>query len=155
MIPRNLHRRIADAFGSHLMQAPHQYGAPLRKTLIGYWKFRVGDYRAVYKIDEQEMLILGIRHRKSVYEDILQRVSPIRALLSHPSDTAATPSHSEHLPFLSQPATTVSPSCFKGYLTGSRPISWKIFLSIAEVFGVSKNDRKMSCTRVVCAARSA
>jgi mRNA-degrading endonuclease RelE of RelBE toxin-antitoxin system len=89
MTPRNLHRRIADAFGSHLMQAPHQYGAPLRKTLIGYWKIRVGDYRAVYKIDEQEMLILGIRHRKSVYEDILQRVSPIRALLSHPSDTAS------------------------------------------------------------------
>jgi len=57
--------------------------------LIGYWKFRVDDYRAVYKIDEQEMLILGIRHRKSVYEDILQRVSPIRALLSHPSDTAS------------------------------------------------------------------
>jgi mRNA interferase RelE/StbE len=75
-IPRNLHRRIAGAIESRLTQAPHQYGAPLRKTLKGYWKLRVGDYRVVYKIDEHEILILGIQHRKSVYEDILQRVGP-------------------------------------------------------------------------------
>jgi hypothetical protein len=30
--------------------APQEYGTPLRKTLKGYWKLRVGDYRVVYKI---------------------------------------------------------------------------------------------------------
>ena len=74
-IPRNLHRRIAGAIESRLTHAPHQYGAPLRKTLKGYWKLRVGDYRVVYKIEENEVWILGIRHRKTVYEDILQRLS--------------------------------------------------------------------------------
>jgi len=73
-IPRNLHRRIAGVIESRLTQAPHQYGAPLRKTLKGYWKLRVGDYRVVYKLDEDEVLILAIRHRKTVYEDILQRL---------------------------------------------------------------------------------
>jgi mRNA interferase RelE/StbE len=73
-IPQNLHRRIADAIESRLARAPHQYGAPLRKTLKGYWKLRVGDYRVVYKIEESEVWILGIRHRKTVYEDILQRI---------------------------------------------------------------------------------
>jgi mRNA interferase RelE/StbE len=73
-IPRNLRRRIADAIESRLVHSPHQYGAPLRKTLKGYWKLRVGDYRIIYKVDKDEVLILAIRHRKTVYEDILRRV---------------------------------------------------------------------------------
>ena len=75
-IPRNLRRRIAGAIESRLTLQPHQYGAPLRKTLKGYWKLRVGDYRVVYKIDEDDVLILAIRHRKTVYEDILHRLGP-------------------------------------------------------------------------------
>ena len=74
-IPQNLRRRIAGAIESRLTQAPHQYGAPLRKTLKSYWKLRVGDYRVVYKIEENEVWILGIQHRKTVYEDILERLS--------------------------------------------------------------------------------
>ena len=73
-IPSNLHRRIAKAIESRLARAPQQYGAPLRKTLRGYWKLRVGDYRVVYKIEGNEVLILGIQHRKTVYEDIAQRL---------------------------------------------------------------------------------
>ena len=74
-IPQNLRRRIAGAIESRLTQAPHQYGSPLRKTLNFYWKLRVGDYRVVYKIEGNVVLVLGIRHRKTVYEDILQRLS--------------------------------------------------------------------------------
>jgi len=73
-IPSNLHRRIAKAIESRLARAPHQYGSPLRKTLHGYWKLRVGDYRVVYKIDGNEVWILGIQHRKTVYQDIAQRL---------------------------------------------------------------------------------
>ena len=74
-IPQNLHRRIAGAIESRLTHAPQQYGAPLRKSLRGYWKLRVGDYRVVYKVEENEVWILAIRHRKTVYEDIVQRLS--------------------------------------------------------------------------------
>ena len=74
-ILRNLRRRIAEAIESRLTFHPHQYGAPLRKTLKGYWKLRVGDYRVVYKLGEDEVLILAIRHRKTVYDDILRRIS--------------------------------------------------------------------------------
>ena len=74
-IPRNLHRRIAGAIESRLTKAPHQYGARLRKTLKGYWKLRVGDYRVVCKVEKNEVWILGVQHRKTLYEDILQRLS--------------------------------------------------------------------------------
>lgn len=74
LIPHNLHRRIATAIETRLTHAPQQYGAPLRKTLKGYWKLRVGDYRVVYKIENSQIWILGIQHRKTVYEGIMRRL---------------------------------------------------------------------------------
>ncbi|MDH4303725.1 MAG: type II toxin-antitoxin system RelE/ParE family toxin [Nitrospira sp.] len=73
-IPRNLHRQIADAIEARLTARPHQYGSPLRKTLKGYWKLRGGDYRVVYKLENDDVLILAIRHRKTGYDDILRRI---------------------------------------------------------------------------------
>ncbi|MBS3918437.1 MAG: type II toxin-antitoxin system RelE/ParE family toxin [Deltaproteobacteria bacterium] len=34
------------------------------QTLRGYWKLRVGDYRVVFKIVDEEVWVLGIIHRK-------------------------------------------------------------------------------------------
>ncbi len=68
-----LKKRIKAAIESRLAVAPHQYGEPLRKTLKGYWKLRVGDYRVVFKVTGNEVLILGIIHRKEVYERIGKR----------------------------------------------------------------------------------
>lgn len=66
-------KRIRVAIESRLAVAPQQYGEPLRKTLKGYWKLRVGDYRVVFKVSENEVWILGIIHRKEVYEKIGKR----------------------------------------------------------------------------------
>ena len=72
-LPSNIHGRIARAIETRLVEAPEQHGAPLRKTLKGYWKLRIGDYRVVYKIADDEVWILGIIHRKKVYSDVLKR----------------------------------------------------------------------------------
>jgi mRNA interferase RelE/StbE len=69
-----LRSRIKKAIEMRLMTAPHLYGEPLRKTLRGYWKLRVGDYRVVFKIVAEEVWILGIIHRKKVYEAIKKRI---------------------------------------------------------------------------------
>jgi mRNA interferase RelE/StbE len=66
--------RIKKAIETRLKTAPHQYGEPLRKTLKGYWKLRVGNYRVVFKVVKNEVWILGIIHRKEVYERIKKRV---------------------------------------------------------------------------------
>jgi mRNA interferase RelE/StbE len=70
-------RHIRKAIEARLTTAPHQYGEPLRKTLKGYWKLRVGDYR-VFKIVGSEVWILGIIHRRDVYEKIKKRVQRSR-----------------------------------------------------------------------------
>ena len=68
LLDAKLRARIKNAIEKRLTTAPHLYGAPLCKTLHGYWKLRVGDYRVVFRILDEEVLILGIIHRKKVYE---------------------------------------------------------------------------------------
>ena len=42
-LDERLKQRIKAAIDTRLTVAPHQYGEPLRKTLKGYWKVRIGD----------------------------------------------------------------------------------------------------------------
>lgn len=72
-IPANVRARIARAIPARLAEKPEQYGSPLRGTLKGYWKLRVGDYRVVYRIAGGEVRILAIRHRKRIYEEAARR----------------------------------------------------------------------------------
>jgi mRNA interferase RelE/StbE len=70
---KKLKLRVKKAIETRLMNEPHMYGEPLRKTLKSYWKLRVGDYRIVFKIVKKEVWILGIIHRKKVYDQIAKR----------------------------------------------------------------------------------
>jgi len=74
LLDAKLRTRIKNAIERRLTTAPHLSGEPLRKTLRGYWKLRVGDYRVVFKIMDGEVWILGIIHRKRVYEAIKKRL---------------------------------------------------------------------------------
>ena len=69
-----LKKRIKKAIEERLSISPHQYGEPLRKTLNGYWKLRVGDYRVVYKVKRNEVWIFAIINRKDVYKKIIKRI---------------------------------------------------------------------------------
>lgn len=73
-INAKMRERIRKAIESRLMTAPQEYGLPLRKNLGGYWKLRVGDYRVVFKVEGKAVYVLGIRHRKDVYEDVPGRI---------------------------------------------------------------------------------
>lgn len=65
--------RIKKAIENRLTTAPHIYGEPLKRTLKGYWKLRVGDYRVVFKIVESEVWIFAILHREKVYDEVKKR----------------------------------------------------------------------------------
>jgi len=74
LLNATLKKRIRKAVEERLMTAPQQYGELLRKSLKGYWKLRVGDYRVVFKVVENEVWVLGTINRKDVYDRILKRV---------------------------------------------------------------------------------
>ena len=73
-IPVNLRRRLARSIETRLATRPERYGVPLRGSLGGYWKLRVGDYRVVFKIVRSEVWIMTILHRRRVYEAVMTRL---------------------------------------------------------------------------------
>ena len=73
-INQNLRDRISRAIETRLTTEPQRHGEPLRHTLMGYWKLRVGDYRVVFKVVKGEVWIFGIAHRREVYERVARRL---------------------------------------------------------------------------------
>jgi mRNA interferase RelE/StbE len=72
---RDVAKRIQRAIESRLAAEPQRYGVPLRRTLRGYWKLRVGDYRVVFRIVKNEVWIFAIIHWREVYQRIETRLS--------------------------------------------------------------------------------
>jgi mRNA interferase RelE/StbE len=66
-ISKNIKARIKKAIEQRLLSEPDKYGEPLKRGLRGYRKLRVGDYRVIYKVDKENIVILKIGHRKEVY----------------------------------------------------------------------------------------
>ena len=66
--PQNITTRIRKATEDRLILDPIRFGEPLRHSLLGLRKLRVGDYRVIYRIQGQTVIILKIGHRKEVYK---------------------------------------------------------------------------------------
>ena len=66
--------RIKQAIETRLMTEPDLYGKPLRRSLKGYLKLRVGEYRIVFRIENAKVKIFAIAHRKVVYEIVHGRI---------------------------------------------------------------------------------
>ena len=60
--------RIKTAIEKRLATAPCDYGKPLRGSLKSIWSLRVGDYRILYLVEVERVVILNIAHRKDAYE---------------------------------------------------------------------------------------
>ncbi len=65
--PRVAEPMVAFIFGS-LADASRRPGKPLQRELTGRWSARRGDYRIVYRLDEdtKTMYVLKIGHRADV-----------------------------------------------------------------------------------------
>lgn len=73
-IANAIRERIRNAIETRLTSEPTLYGKPLRGTLAGYWKLRVGDWRVVYAIHGAEVIVFAIKHRSRVYDEIGDRL---------------------------------------------------------------------------------
>jgi mRNA interferase RelE/StbE len=49
---------------------PRRFGKPLRGDLTGVWRYRIGDYRVLCQIRNEQLLVLviSVGHRKNIYE---------------------------------------------------------------------------------------
>ena len=65
--------KVRRAIEEKLANRPEVYGKPLRRSLKGYRKLRVGDYRVIFRIENNKAKIFVIQHRSVVYEAVEKR----------------------------------------------------------------------------------
>jgi mRNA interferase RelE/StbE len=66
-------KKVREAIEEKLTRAPDTFGKPLRRSLKGYRKLRVGDYRVIFRIDNNTVSIFAILHRSVVYQEMEKR----------------------------------------------------------------------------------
>ncbi|MEK6746754.1 MAG: type II toxin-antitoxin system RelE/ParE family toxin [Pseudomonadota bacterium] len=61
--------RIVKKIESHLVKDPLNLGKPLTGNLSGLYRYRIGDYRIIYQIFKNELIVVVVRvgHRRDVY----------------------------------------------------------------------------------------
>ncbi|TFV57002.1 type II toxin-antitoxin system RelE/ParE family toxin [Geodermatophilus sp. DF01-2] len=68
-LPKPVAVAVVDFLYGPLAADPHRVGKPLRFELEGYWSARRGQYRVIYSIQDDEVLVRVVRiaHRADVY----------------------------------------------------------------------------------------
>ena len=63
-----IRRRILEKLKFYSLQDnPFKFADKLKDHKFGEYRFRVGDYRIIFDIDGQIIIILKIGHRKNIY----------------------------------------------------------------------------------------
>lgn len=75
---RSVQTRLLNQIKKKLTLAPLEFGKPLRYSLKGYWRLRMGDYRAVYEVDSGQKIVtvwlIDKRKDDAVYIEFLKRL---------------------------------------------------------------------------------
>ena len=65
-IDKRTQNRIAEKLKEYA-QNPFKYARRLVNPYIGTYRFRIGDYRVIFDINDGTIVILRIGHRRSIY----------------------------------------------------------------------------------------
>ncbi|MCF7820590.1 MAG: type II toxin-antitoxin system RelE/ParE family toxin [Candidatus Pacebacteria bacterium] len=71
-LEKNIQKRIAKKLRFYISDnTPLKHAKKLRNSRLGEYRFKIGDYRAIFDVDKDGniilLLILRIKHRKNVY----------------------------------------------------------------------------------------
>jgi len=47
---------------------PLRFAEPLKNTSLGQYRFRIGDYRVIFDVAQDKIVILTLGHRKDIYK---------------------------------------------------------------------------------------
>lgn len=71
-LDRYTQRMIKAWIEKHLVSCedPRKHGKGLTANRSGQWRYRIGDYRLICEIQDQELIILALTvgHRRKIYE---------------------------------------------------------------------------------------
>ena len=68
-LSRPTQKRIDEKLRFYLSQQnPLKFAEPLRDPKFGDWRFRIGDYRILFDIEDDKIIVLKVGHRKDIYK---------------------------------------------------------------------------------------
>jgi mRNA interferase RelE/StbE len=68
-LPPEIKKRIGKALLRY-QQDPLRYSEPLRDPKLGTYRYRIGDYRAIFDIEDNEIVVLRVGHRRDIYKKL-------------------------------------------------------------------------------------
>ena len=70
-LDRSVQKHLLDWLSERIDRCknPRHFGEPLRGNRSGLWRYRVGDYRIICKIEDEKLVViaLAIGHRRKIY----------------------------------------------------------------------------------------
>lgn len=67
-LQRSVQKRIDEKLRFYLLQKnPLQFAEPLKDRRVGQWRFRIGNYRVLFDVEDDKIIVLKVGHRKDVY----------------------------------------------------------------------------------------
>lgn len=71
-LPADISNRVATKMQWFVIQKnPLYFAATLRGSYKGFWRFRIGDYRAICKFRKNVLFVSSVKHRKDIYRGAL------------------------------------------------------------------------------------
>jgi mRNA interferase RelE/StbE len=70
-LDRPIQRRLIDWIEDRIdgCKNPRHFGEPLRGEMAGLWRYRIGDFRIICEIQDQQLVVLALAvgHRREIY----------------------------------------------------------------------------------------
>ena len=70
-LDRPIQKRLLDWLEDRIegCKNPRHFGEPLRGEMASLWRYRIGDYRVICEIQDQQLVVLALAvgHRREIY----------------------------------------------------------------------------------------
>ena len=73
-LPKAIQRQIERTIREKILSFPARFGLPLRQSLKGHRRIRVGNYRIIYRTVDDTVFVLKIGHRSKIYKKAVKRL---------------------------------------------------------------------------------
>ncbi|MDH5776351.1 MAG: type II toxin-antitoxin system RelE/ParE family toxin [Nitrospirota bacterium] len=75
-LDRTAQQQVLDYFDERMVPSfdPRALGKSLKSSFAGLWRYRIGNYRAICRIEDEKLVVLLLRvaHRSTVYDKPLK-----------------------------------------------------------------------------------
>ena len=68
-LEEKIRRRIAKTLLRY-SEDPFKYAEKLTDSRLGNYRFRIGDYRIIFDLEESDISVLRVGHRKEIYRKV-------------------------------------------------------------------------------------